>query len=110
MSIWRDTEIEITGSKELLEDIYNAIVICNDPPLVLEDDSANNWCGNILKRLHINTKKYCECAFWSNPRFNKYGHLVFDETSRNERTYVANALLDKYFPEISGVNYTKTNY
>ncbi len=106
MPNWITTSIEIKGQKEVLEKIYDAIEKCNDLPECLDNGSSNNWVGNIFNLLGINTKKYAEDrAFWSRPRFNKYGHLVFIEQSAWERSRCAETLKLKFYQEISGINY-----
>lgn len=99
------TEIEITGEKETLQKIYNAIVYCNDLPASLDDGSDNNWVGNIFRQLHMNSKLHTSGAFWYGPRFNKYGHLVFTEECRWKRSKCGDILKRHFAQEISGVNY-----
>lgn len=105
MAYWTRTIIEITGQKETLLEIYKAIETCNDLPESLEDYYSNNWVGNIFKLLHMNTKRHEYYSFWSEPRFNKYGHLVFNEYAPAGSSNDAEALKQKFFYEISGINY-----
>ena len=105
MSKWIVTQIELTGTREVLDRIEKAINQCNDGPAP-DNDSDNNWVGNILDVLHINTKKWDpRRTFWHHAHFNKHGHLVFEEHSAWERSKCAEALKQRFPQEISGINY-----
>lgn len=105
MSNWIVTQIELTGTREVLEEIEKAINQCNDGSF-LDHDSANNWVGDILDVLHINTKKWDpHRTFWHYAHFNKHGHLIFEEHSAWERSKCAEALKQRFPQEISGINY-----
>ena len=82
-----------------------AFETCNDLPETLDDFSANNWVGNIFKLLHMNTKRREYFSFWSEPRFNKYCHLVFNEYAPGGSSQDAEELKQKFFSEINGINY-----
>ena len=105
MANWIVTEIEISGKKEILELIQQVINEYNDKPEELENDSTNNWVGNILGDLRINTKIWSARAFWYYAHFNKHEHLIFREHSAWCRSKCAEALKRKFPQEISGINY-----
>ena len=105
MSNWIVTPIELTGSREVLEKIAKVINDCNDGPDP-DNGSDNNWVGNILDLLHINTNKWNpRRTFWHHAHFNKHGHLVFEEHSAWESSKCAEALKQRFPQEISGINY-----
>ncbi len=105
MSNWIVTQIELTGSRDVLEKIAKAINDCNDGPDP-DDGSAKNWIGYILDMLHINTKRSNPYrTFWYHAHFNKHGHLVFKEHSAWERSKCVEALKQKFQQDISGINY-----
>lgn len=105
MPNWIITEIEITGERETLEKISNVIEQCNESTEYL----SHNWVGYIFDLLGINTKKYAESrTYWYHPKINKHGHLVFIEESAWEKSRCAEALKQKFFQEISGINYNST--
>ena len=105
MPTWIVTQIELTGTREILEEIKGAINQCNDGPDP-DNHSDKNWVGNILDMLHINTKKWNPYkVFWNHAHFNKHGHLVFVEYSAESRSKCAEALKQKFPHEISGINY-----
>ena len=101
MANWIVTEIELTGDRLFLERLEKIINDCNDGPI----DDGSNWVGHIFGALGINVKKCGERAFWSYAHFNKYGHLVFRESSAWNRSNCAKVLKQHFSQEISGVNY-----
>lgn len=105
MANWIKTTIEITGNKEVLQKIYDAVSECLDMPEYLDNGSENWWVGNVFDKLGINTKKYADRAFWHEPRFNKKGHLLITELSAWEKSKCAEALRTRFYYEISGINY-----
>lgn len=103
------TRIDITGNKEVLQAIFNAIDKCNDGDKLTVGHrglSENNWVGNIYEILHLNSKLVTDYAIWYEPRFNKYGHLCFIEESKHSRSNYADYLRQSFSDAISGICYS----
>src|SRR5574344_1976726 len=93
------TRIEITGNKEVLQTIFNAIDKCNDGDKLIVGHrglSENKWVGHIYDILHLNSKLVANYAIWYERHVNRYGHLCFMEESKDARSNYANYLRQSF--------------